>query len=70
VCERWLNFERLLIAPTLPDEARGSLKIDADEGEGARPKVKRANVKLGEGVAPATIWGRARRARLKAASGS
>jgi hypothetical protein len=39
VSERWLNFERLLIASSLTDDdlkVRGSPKIDDDDGEGPR----------------------------------
>ena len=66
MCERWLNFERLLIAPTLDAEACASEKPGGDDEQGPTPKAKRANTKLGEGVSPATIWGRRSRARRKA----
>jgi hypothetical protein len=72
VSERWFDPARVAIAPTLTDDelkVRGSSKIDDDEVEGPRPVRRRANAKLGEQVSPATIYGRARRARLKAAGG-
>ena len=65
VSERWLNFERLLIAPTL-DQARASEKTGDDDKEGPMPVRHRARPQLGEPVSPATIYGRRRRARLKA----
>jgi hypothetical protein len=65
VSERWLNFERLLIAPTLDAVARAHEKNDADESEGPTPVRRRARPELGERVSPATIYWRRRRARLK-----
>jgi hypothetical protein len=63
---RWLNFERLLIAPTL---ARSGGEREEDDGDEKGPPInrQRARPELGEHVSPATIYGRARRARLKAA---
>ena len=72
VSERWVDPARVAVARTLdPDEikARDHEKIDERDGVGARPVRHRARPELGEQVSPATIYGRARRARLKAMVG-
>jgi hypothetical protein len=70
--ERWLEPERLLIAPTLSDDELRCRKQaestpDADADPVPMPKRQRAREQYGEPVCKATIYGRARRARLKAA---
>jgi hypothetical protein len=69
VSDPWIDMTRVAVAPTLDaDErqGRGSSKIDDDEREGPRPVRHRARPHLGEQVSKATIYNRARRARLKA----
>ena len=71
--ERWFNPATIAVAPTLTDDelqARGSRKTDDDEGVDARPVRHRARPEVGEQVSSATIYGRRRRARLKAAAES
>jgi hypothetical protein len=66
----WLDMTRVAVASSLSDDerrCRGLMKIDDDDAEGPRPPRQRARPHLGERVCPATIYGRARRARLKAA---
>lgn len=65
--ERWFDPARVAIAPTL-DQARASEKTGDDDEEGPTPVRHRARPQLGEKVSPATVYGRARRARLKAAA--
>jgi hypothetical protein len=68
--QRWLGD--IAIFPTLTDDdlrVGGALKIDDDDVDGPMPAMKRqrARPRLGEAVCAAAIYGRARRARLKAA---
>jgi hypothetical protein len=65
----WIDMARVAIAPTLSDDERRCRGRDipgVDDDEGPRPKRQRARPHLGEPVTAATIYGRARRARLKA----
>jgi hypothetical protein len=67
---RWFDPMDVAIFPTLSDDerrCRGLVKIHDDDAEGPRPPRQRARPHLGEAVTAATIYGRARRARLKAA---
>jgi hypothetical protein len=60
---------RVAVAPTLSDDelrCRGQAKIDADDDDGSMLRRQRARANLGEQVCKATLYGRARRARLKA----
>jgi hypothetical protein len=70
VSDPWVDMARVAVAPTREFQARVHEKIDDDLDEVPTPVRRRANPKLGEGVAPATIYGRARRARLKAMAAS
>jgi hypothetical protein len=70
VCERRVDPARVAIANTDEIKARESEKTGDDDEEGPRPVRHRANTRLGEPVTAATIYGRARRARLKAAAES
>ena len=62
----WVDMARVAIANTDEIKARVHEKIDDDLGEGPTPVRCRARPELGEQVSKATIYGRARRARLKA----
>jgi hypothetical protein len=66
----WIDMARVAIAPTLDADdlrCRGLKKIDEDAGEARVVRRPRARVDLGEPVCAGTIYGRVRRARLKAA---
>jgi hypothetical protein len=66
----WIDMARVAITPTLDAEeraVRAGENSGVDDDEGSRPKRQRARPHLGERVTAATIYGRARRAKLKAA---
>ena len=60
----WVDMARVAIANSDEIKARVSEKTGDDDEAVPMPKVARANTRLGEPVTPATIYGRARRARL------
>jgi hypothetical protein len=60
---------RMAVAPTLDAETlrcRGVIKIGDDADQGSMPRPGRARPRWGEQVCKETLYGRARRARLKA----
>jgi hypothetical protein len=65
VSDPWIDMTRVAVAPTREFQARGHEKIDEDDEEAPTPVRHRARPELGEQVSKATIYGRARRARLK-----
>ena len=70
--ERWVDPNRLRVAPTLSDDElrdRASPKNDDDTEVVVELKRYRANPKY-ESVSQATIYGRRHRAKMKAARSS